>query len=53
MLLTESWPKSYALLHGFWAATNPCEKSFEELLEVLRVHYEPKPVVIAEQYHFY
>ena len=53
VLLTVIGPKNYALLHGVRAPTNPREKTFEELTPALREHYEPKPVVIAERFHFY
>jgi len=53
VLLTVIGPKNYALLHGQLAPMNPREKTFEELMAALREHYEPKPVVIAEHFHFY
>ena len=28
-------------------------KSYEDLSKTLKVHYEPKPLVIAERFHFY
>ena len=31
----------------------PDSKTYQELLEVLKQHYEPKPVVIAERFRFY
>ena len=45
--------KNYALLESLLAPTNPREKSYDDLTQVLKAHYEPKPVVIAERYHFY
>ena len=35
----------------FLGPNHPREKSFEELLGVLRDHYKPKQLVIAERYH--
>ena len=29
------------------------EKTFPELVEAQKRHYEPKPLVIAERFHFY
>ena len=31
----------------------PQEKSFADLVETLKRHFEPKPVVIAERFHFH
>ena len=53
VLLTIVGVKNYSLLEGLLAPTNPREKSYDELTQVLKAHYEPKPVVIAERYHFY
>ena len=35
------------------APTKPKEKSFDELVEALSGHFEPKPIIIAERYHFH
>ena len=35
------------------APANPKSKSFEELVAALKQHYKPKPLVIAERFHFY
>ena len=35
------------------APMNPRGKSYDDLTQVLRAHYEQEPVVIAERYHFY
>ena len=45
--------KNYALLKGLLAPTSRREKSYDDLTQLLQAHYEPKPVVIAERYHFY
>ena len=35
------------------APSLPQEKTFAELSEVLKVHFEPKPLVIAERFLFH
>lgn len=45
--------KTYSLLRSLVAPTLPQAKSFEELVETLKRHFEPKPVVIAERFHFH
>ena len=45
--------KTYSLLRSLVAPALPQEKSFAELVETLRRHFEPKPVVIAERFHFH
>ena len=45
--------KTYSLLRSLVALALPQEKSFAELVETLRRHFEPKPVVIAERFHFH
>ena len=53
VLLTDIGGKTYALLRNLLAPQKPSEKSFEELSAILREHFEPKPVVIAERFHFH
>ena len=43
----------YALLSSLLAPRKPYEKSFAELSKSLRCHFEPKPLVIAERFHFH
>ena len=33
--------------------TSPKDKSFDEIVKALKMHFEPKPVVIAERFHFH
>ena len=42
-------PKIYALLSNLLAPENPQDKSVAALSEK---HFEPKPVIIAERFHF-
>ena len=53
VLLTVIGSSTYALLSNLLAPTKPREKSFEELAETPRRHFEPKPLVIAERFHFH
>ena len=53
VLLMVIGPKVYTLLRGLLAPTLPKEKGYKELEKVLKEHYEPKPLVIAERFHFY
>ena len=45
--------KTYALLRSLLAPALPQEKSYQELVETLKRHYEPKSLVIAERFHFH
>lgn len=53
VLLTVIGSTTYALLSSLLAPRKPREKSFEELAATLRRHFEPKPLVIAERFHFH
>ena len=44
---------TYGLLRNLLAPTSPKDKSFDEIVKVLKAHFEPKPVVIAERFHFH
>ena len=44
---------TYGLLRNLVASENPKDKSFQEIVEAFQAHFEPKPIVIAEQYHFH
>jgi hypothetical protein len=35
------------------ALTLPQERSLEQLVTILKQHYEPRPLVIAERFHFH
>ena len=53
ILLTAIGRKTYALLGNLLALQKPSTKSFDELLAILKDHFEPKPVIIAERFHFH
>lgn len=42
----------YDLLSDLLAPEKPAEKFFEEPKAILKVHYEPKPVVICRVFHY-
>ena len=45
--------KIYAVLRSLVAPAQPKDKSFAELKTLLKVHSDPKPLVIAERFLFY
>ena len=44
---------TYKLLNSLLAPEKPNTKTFDELVNVLQRHYKPKPLIIAERFHFY
>ena len=53
VLLTAIGPKAYSLLRNLLAPVNPATKEYEELIDVMKDHLRPKPVVIAERFKFH
>lgn len=53
VFLTVIGTKTYALLSGLLAPTKPREKSFSDLAQTVRYHFEPQPLIIAERFHFH
>ena len=53
ILLSVIDAKTYGLIHDLLAPTNPKEKSFDQLAEVLKKHFKPQPLVIAERFTFH
>ena len=53
VLLTVIGSSTYTLLSNLTVPRKPCEKSFAELSETLCRHFDPKPLVIAERFHFH
>ncbi len=45
--------KLYELLRNLCTLTKPKDKRYQELKDLLKGHFEPKPLVIAERYHFH
>ena len=53
VFLTVVGTKTYALLSDLLAPDKPATKSYKELVGVLKAHWKPKPVIIAERFHFH
>ena len=45
--------KTYLLLRNLLTPQTPKDKTFDELVTVLKEHFEPKPLIISERFHFY
>ena len=45
--------KTYSLLRDLVSPASPKDKSLEHLADVLKKHFEPKPLIIAERFTFY
>ena len=52
-LLTVVGSTHYSLLRGLVSPQLPKEKTFDELVTILKKHYDPEPIIIAERFHFY
>ena len=52
VLLTAIGPKVYSLLRNLCALTKSRTKTLVQLTTMLMNHYSPKPLLIAQQYHF-
>ena len=52
VLLSLIGSKTNALLRSLVAPAKPGDKSFAELTRCLTDHFDPKPLVIAERFHF-
>ena len=53
ILLTVIGSETYSLLRNLISPTKPAEKSFAQLVDTLKAHLNPTPIVIAERYKFY
>ena len=53
VLLTVVGAKTYETLRSLLSPARPRDKTYEELLEVLKRHYDPQPLVIGERFKFY
>ena len=53
VLLSEIGTKHYMLLRSLTAPQLPHEKSFDDLASVLQSHFQLKPMLIAERFHFH
>jgi len=52
-LLSVVGSKTYALLSDLLAPVKLAGKPLKNLTEALQINFEPKPVVIAERFHFH
>jgi len=52
-LLTSIGTKNYSLVQSLVAPAAPKDKTLEELETVLKAHFQPKPLVVAERFKFY
>lgn len=53
VLLSLIGTKTYTLLRNFVAPERPGDKSFQGLVKCSTDHFDPKPPVIAERFHFH
>ena len=53
ILISNIEPKTYGLLRSLTAPKAPKKKSFKELSGLLKAHFEPAPIVIAERFRFH
>ena len=53
VLLSAIGPRIYSLLRNLTSPAVPHEKSFDELATILQSHFQPKPLLIAERFHFH
>ena len=52
-LLTIVGSTHYSLIRGLVAPALPKSKTYDELVELLKKHYDSEPIIIAERFHFY
>lgn len=52
VFVTAIGKQAYRTLKNLLAPTKPEEKTYDELLQILKGHYSPKPLVIAERFRF-
>ena len=53
VLLAVVGVESYHLIRSLAAPAKPSEKSFEELVEIMKKHYNPRPSAIVQRYKFH
>ena len=53
VLLSVIGSKTHPLLRNLCAPEKPVEKSLEQLSLILKKHFDPKPLVIAERFYFH
>ena len=45
--------RHYSLIRGLVSPTKPENKTLAQLTDILKKHYDPEPIVIAERFCFY
>ena len=53
VLLSVIGAKIYTLLRNLMEPTLPQDATFDDLVKILKTHFEPQPVIIAERFHFH
>ena len=53
MLLVTIGPEPYKLLKNLCEPDKPSSKTYEQLKKLLKDHYQPEPIVIAERHKFW
>ena len=53
VFLSSIGAKTYKVLRSLVSPDQPNTKTLDELKTLLRAHFEPKPLVISERFHFY
>ena len=53
VLLTVSGASTYRLIRSLSAPDKPVEKTYSELVALLKSHYVPKPSVIMQRFQFH
>lgn len=53
VLLSAMGGKAYSLLRNLTAPNKPADKTYDDIVEVMRAHLSPKPLLIAERYRFH
>ena len=44
--------RTYSLLRDLVSPEKPAQKKYSELVEILKTHFKPKPIMIAERFKF-
>ena len=52
IFLTEVGPEVYSTLSNLLAPAKPKDTSFADIVKILEKHYNPKPLEIAQSFHF-
>ena len=52
-LISALHPKCYALLVNLCRPVEPFDKTFDQLVQLLQEHFEPRPSLITERFKFH